>query len=363
MANGRRAIADPQQAHRLGIQARHQDPRLIGELQPLDTAEPVSTVPTDDAVGHGDRAVGVLDDGVVGQKAGVQGRVEGGGIRQDLTDGNELAGVVSAAEHERLQLEHAVERCDLRTCAINVLPHADTYVEPLVTVDQVIATTTFDDVAAAAAEDDVAGAELIVCRAHNAIRAGCCGADERAQAADQVEVGEHAALSTGSRDHGGIGIIATQDVAEVRSRQTFHQLEPSHGCGQLRQWRRDSDLGEAQVDGHAERVILEAGPVVTGATQVAVPRAAVAEHDIVATFSHESVGRAGADEDVVTAYQVEPVRVEIVAGSTIGGSPLDPVVTFVTHQLFVGETAHDEVVARAAEDLRGVLAGDDEVLA
>src|SRR5262249_18530780 len=93
-----------------------------------------------------------------------------------------------------LQRLHAVEAGDLRSGAIEVLAHADACVEPHVAVEQIIAAAALEDVAAVAAEDDVAAVELVVGRAQNAVGASEGGAQERAQAIDDVGIGERAAL-------------------------------------------------------------------------------------------------------------------------------------------------------------------------
>ncbi|MNE35096.1 hypothetical protein D3C80_1288400 [compost metagenome] len=109
------------------------------------------------------RAFGVLGYHVLALHPRIHGRVKGraasGGTRQDFAHGLELARVVGAVEHERDHVDHAVEAGDFRPGVVDVVGgvHRDPHVDPLVTVDQVIAPTALDQVAAVAAQDDVAG--------------------------------------------------------------------------------------------------------------------------------------------------------------------------------------------------------------
>src|SRR5262249_30113988 len=119
----------------------------------------------------------------------------------------------------------------------------------------------------------------------------------------------------------------------------------------------------APVDGHADRIVLERGPVETGGTDVAVAGTGATDHDVVAAFGVELVVLATADIHVVADDGIEPERVEIVAGGAVRRSSLDPVVPLTAHVLFVGLGAEDEVVALATEGLVEVLAADDEVAA
>ena len=132
-----------------------------------------------------------------------------------------------------------------------------------------------------------------------------------------------------------------------------------------RRWRyrRLVEGAQGQVDGHAERIVLEDRPVEAGEAFVAVAIAAVADHDVVAALAVHAVGQAFADEDVVAADRVAPERIEVVAGRAVDHADLDPVVAFVAEHELVGAHAEDEVVADAAEGFRRVLAGDDEVVA
>src|SRR5262245_12092871 len=91
--------------------------------------------------------------------------------------------------------------------------------------------------------------------------------------------------------------------------------------------------------------------------------ALAADHDVVAAFAEELIESTAADQDVVAGHRVIKSRVPIVAGSAVLGAELDPVVAFIAEIRFVGLGAKNEVVAPAAEGLRHVLAGDNEVAA
>ena len=360
-----RRVEDRQHAHWFGIFAGHQDDRLVGELQPLDVGETVDAVGAD-GVGDGDDivrrvahcAVGIDVDRIVGPRPGEVDGVEvviGAGIaRQDLTNNPELAGVVGAVDHQRDHVGHAVEGGDLVAGAIKILKDADAHIEPLVAVDQVIAAAALQDVAAFAAEHDVAGAE----RGHTC-------ADELLQAADELEIGEHAAGEARDGDRSRVGIIALQDVGLFRSGQPFHAFEPGiDRCGRPR-LRRFIERADVEIDGDAERIVLEHRPVEAGLAEIAVTLAAavIADQDVVAALTIHAVGDAVADEDVVTNDLVAREGIGVVAGPTIGGAKLDPVVAFAACAFFVGAIAQNKVIAGAAEPLADVLIVDDEVVA
>ena len=341
---------------------------MIGELQPLDVGEAIGAVQNagNDVVGDGDDIVrrvtqcpvGVDADGVVRPRAGEEDGVEvvdSAGIpRQDLTDDAELAGVVEPADHERDQRLHAVEAVDLGAGPVQILKHADAHVQPVVAVDEVVAAAAFDDVAALAAEDDVARAE-----------GGHADADELLQTVDEGEIGEHAAGEAGDGDRGRVVIVALQDVGVVRSGQTFHAFEPGIDRSVRPRHDRFIERADVEIDGHAERIVLEHGPVEPGLAQVAVTLAAalVADQDVVAAFAIHSVGRAVADVDVVADDLVAGERVGVVGCKAIGGAELDPVVAFVAESFLVHPIAQDKVVAGSADGLADVLAGDHEVVA
>ncbi|MNI47292.1 hypothetical protein D3C73_1018030 [compost metagenome] len=96
-----------------------------------------------------------------------------------------MARVVSTVQHRLDHRFHAVERGDFRAGAISVCPYADAYVQPLVTVDDVVTTATFNEIAAAATEDDVATVEE-----------RSSSWQQTRQAVDQADVGQHTAGCT-----------------------------------------------------------------------------------------------------------------------------------------------------------------------
>ncbi|MNP19840.1 hypothetical protein D3C76_1123880 [compost metagenome] len=98
-----------------------------------------------------------------------------------------MARVVGTVQHRLDHRPHAVERGDFRAGAISVCPYADAYVQPLVTVDDVVTAATFDEVAAAATEDDVAA--VVERRADR---------QQTRQTVDQADVGQHTAGCTQS---------------------------------------------------------------------------------------------------------------------------------------------------------------------
>src|SRR5262249_6552777 len=85
--------------------------------------------------------------------------------------------------------------------------------------------------------------------------------------------------------------------------------------------------------------------------------------DVVATLAdHDDVTEAAGDEDVVAGAQVLAQRVGGIA-EHFPDAALDPVAAIARQDLEVFRVFQDEVVAVAGEGLRGVGAGDDEVLA
>lgn len=129
--------------------------RAVRELQPLDTGQAVDTITPGHQVGD-DHRVAIDHHAVVGGHPREHRRVIAVGAIEDFPNDHQLARVVGAIEHERHHRLHAVETGDLRAGAVAVGAHADAHIQPLVTVEDVVATTAFDQVAAAAAEDDVA---------------------------------------------------------------------------------------------------------------------------------------------------------------------------------------------------------------
>src|SRR5262249_37022567 len=315
---------------------------------------------------RGNAGGGVGGDGVVGGHVPEEGGVEATGAGHELADDNELAGVVGAVDHQRLQRLHAVETGDLRSGAIEVLAHADAGVEPHVAVQQVVAAAALDDVAAVAAEDDVAAVELIVGRAQNAVGTSEGGAQERAQAIDDVGIGERAALDARqSKVDRGV-IVAAQEVVVGRSRQALGKLEAGED---LLLWRRlHVQLAyAAHIDGDAI-VGIDAGagvrdPIVAGPAFEPFLGGTGGHEDVVAALAdHDDVTEAAGDEDVVAVAQVLAQRVGGVA-EHFPGATLDPVTAVAGQDLVVFRILQDEVVAVAGEGLRSVSAGDDEVLA
>ena len=150
----------------------------------------------------------------------------------------------------------------------------------------------------------------------------------------------------------------------LRTRQPFHELEARQHRHIGRCHRRFVEGAQTEVHVDPERVVAEACPVEAGAANVAVTLAAVAEHDVITAFAVHAVDDAElTDEHVVADHVVQAKLVEVVAAVAVGAAQLQPVVAFVTELRLVAAGAEDEVVTRPTEDLRAVLAGDDEVLA
>src|SRR5262245_22959762 len=346
------------------------------------------------AAGHqmpnrGDAGDGIGGDRVVGGHVPVEGGVETRMAGHQLAYDNELAGVVGAVDHQRLQRLHAVEAGDLRSGAIEVLAHADARVEPHVAVEQVVAAAALEDVAAVAAEDDVAVGEGIVGRTENAVGTGggAYVADdvvsseqdtvragqqlslgqrqERPQAADEVEVGERAALTTGDGDDGRVGIVAAHEIVVHRPGQALDLPEAGEdilidrrGDIQCTRQRVHDDASSGLDDG-----VLEGDPVEAGAPDEPLAGGAGGEHNIVAALAeHAVVAEAPGEEDVVAVAHVAAQGICGVADH-FDAAALDPIVAEPGNDLDVLGVNQDEVVAAIAERLRLVRAGDDEVLA
>src|SRR5215470_9296967 len=338
---------------------------------------------------RGDAGDGIGGDGVVGGHVPEEGGVEAGMTGHQLAHDHELAGVVGAVHHQRLQRLHAVEAGDLRSRAIEVLAHADARVEPHVAVEQVVAAAALEDVAAVAAEDDVAVGERIVGRAENAVGTGG-GAhiaddvvsseqntvragqqlslgqrQERAQAIDEVEVGERAALTAGDGDDGRVGIVAAHEIVVERPGQALDLPEAGEDLPIDRRWevqlarqrvRDDADVG-------LDNRILIGDPVEAGAPDEPLAGGAGGDHNIVAALAeHAVVAEAAREEDVVAVAHVAAQGICGVADHFLAAA-LDPVVAEPGYDLDVFRVDQDEVVATVGEALRFVGAGDDEVLA
>ena len=229
-------------ALRLGIEPVAQHDGGVGERQPLDVAERVGAVDArrlghavaivvDEvgdrhhvAIGDGDVVAGderaVDQDLVVGAQVGELGgvEVERALVGLNLALDHQLAGVDLAGEHPVHQLGHAGDAEQLVAAAVGILAHADAHAEPEVAVDQVVAAATLDEVAARAAEDDVAGGERGLAGAEQVIH-------QLSQSVDQVEVGERAALGSRERDGGDVLVVAAQDIAARRARESLGRLE------------------------------------------------------------------------------------------------------------------------------------------
>ena len=158
--------------------------------------------------------------------------------------------------------------------AVGIGPHTHISVQGEVAIDQVIAATALDDVAAGTTEDDVAGAE-----------AGDTRAEELLQPGDQGNAfgGQRTTQRAVLGDLRGIGVIAPQEVAELRSRQALDEGEAVEDA-EVGGWkRRFEEVVDDHVGKHADIVELVADPVEAG-TAV------------------EVVGAFGGEEDVVTAF-------------------------------------------------------------
>ena len=132
----------------------------VSELDTLDIVKGVrSLVP--DIVRDDDCSIAERDV-VIGHVADVDSSVDVADTvrRKDLANDFELAGIDGSGEHRCGQRCHAVVRCNL-DIVICSTAHTDAHVQPLVAVDDVIATTAGDLVTASTTEDDVASAERI----------------------------------------------------------------------------------------------------------------------------------------------------------------------------------------------------------
>src|SRR5262245_37108115 len=337
----------------------------------------------------GDAGDGVGGNGVVGEVVPEDGGVEAAVAGHELAHDDELAGVVGAVDHQRLQRLHAVEAGDLRSGAIEVLAHADARVEPHVAVEQIVAAAALEDVAAVAAQDDIAAVELIVGRAEYAVRASRgahIGEDvvsseqdavragqelklgereERPQAGDEVEVGERAALAAGDGEDGRVGIVAAHEIVVERPGDALDLLEAGEDLPIDRRWevqlarqRVRDDAGVGLDDG-----ILEGDPVETGAPDEPLAGGARGDHNIVAALAeHAVVAEAAREEDVVAVAHVAAQGICGVADHFLAAA-LHPVVAEPGYDLDVFRVDQDEVVAAVGEALRFIGAGDDEVLA
>ncbi|MND56423.1 hypothetical protein D3C80_475280 [compost metagenome] len=340
-------IVDRYQANGKGVGAT-ENHRLIGKLQPLDIQQGIGALGAD-VVGHGGHGTDG-SDGVVAERTAEYRCVQTVVVVEDLADDGQLARVDLARDHARDQLlegQHAGH--------VGVAGHLHPHIEPAVAIDQVIATATFDDVAAAAAEQDIAGGEGRDRRTE--------GFDEQLlQAIYQGDVGQCAAQLAIGGNGGRIGVVTLEDVAEGGAREPLHFGETVEETGVGSRHRRFHQVVDQQVDTDPTRVSPVGGPVEAGHA-VEVIGALGPDHDVVATLAYDFIETATADENVIAGHLVPGERREVVAGRTVLGADLDPVVAFVARGLQVALGPVDEVVAGAAEGFRDVLAGDDEVLA
>ncbi|MNO43837.1 hypothetical protein D3C76_340670 [compost metagenome] len=246
--------------------------------------------------------------------------------------------------------------------------HGDAHVEPLVAIDQVIATPAFDQVAAIAAEHDVAGGKA---------GGGQAGIrQELLQPTYQRHVGQRTAGGAAMVENGhGIDVVALEHIGVGRTGHPFDLGEPvqnrcrrsahrvEHASVLVRRVAMGlSQGGQAEVHGDTHAVILVGDPVETGHA-IHFVLGIAADEDIVAALTDHFVEAAAPDEDVVANDFVTQQGCEVVTRCAVLGALLDPVVTFVTGRWQVGLGAEDEVVALAAEGGADVLGGDDEVLA
>ncbi len=234
--------------------------------------------------------------------------------------------------------------------------------QPLVAVDDVVAAVALDDVAAVAAEDDVAGRE-----------GGDAGAEHRLQAVDQGDalgIERAAEVAGRCRPVRAAARSAASSLEPASTSLNFVPDRPSTDsnsssaafCGSV--GASSKTIGMDRSAFTPSGVVLVGRPVEAGhAGHLAA--AGAADHDVVAAFADELVEAAVAEEHVVAVDAVMGEDfVEVVAGRTVEGAGLDPVVALVAEDAFGVLVAEDEVVAFAAEDFRAhVGAEDDEVLA
>ena len=236
--------------------------------------------------------------------------------------------------------------------------HADAHVEPLVAVDQVVAAAAFDDVAAVAAEDDVARHEAVGGRHRRREPASSSSASRPSIRARLVSAPPVAppwlrivAASTLSPRR--MSVNAEPDRPSTSAKRS--RIELGDAANGSAMWSAISPMppkiGERQVGGDAEPVVLVGDPVEAGHA-VHLVLGVAADEDVVAAFADHLVEAAAADEDVVAGDVIGQERIEIVAGGAVLGAHLDPVVAFVARLRQVDLGAEDEVVALAAEDGR-----------
>ena len=354
-AGGREVAALFGTRHFLDEHTADQHQGAVGELDALDIEQAVGTFVAN-VVGD-DGHAGQRGHGVVLARPAVQRGVEAIGAIEDLALDHQLARVVNAVEHQRDHVFHAVEGRDLVARTVVVLAHTDAHVEPAITVDQVVAAATFQHVAAATAEDDIAATE-------GGLRPPEELGEHLLQVGDAGDAlgSQQTALGTGLGDQRSIGVVAAQDVGMGRAGQAFHLGKAVEDTGIGWRHRRLDEVVDDQVDLHTDLIVLVHGPVEAGVA-VEVIGAFGADHDVIAALAYHLVEARAADKYVMAVHGIGGERLEVVAGGTVLGADLDPVVALVTGGLQVALGTEDEVVAGAGEDLRNVLTGDDEVIA
>ena len=358
----------------------HQHALAVGELQAFDVQEGIHAIAAGHGIGHRPHVIGNVSRafGVLGHHifalpprvyGSVKGRAAGRGTRQDFPHGFELTWVVSAVEHERDHVDHAVEAGDLWPGVVDVAwgIHRNAHVQPFIAIDQVIAATAFDQVATIAAEHDVAGGKA------GGRQPGI--GQELLQAADQCHVGQCAAGGTAMVEDGhGIDVIALEHIGVVRAGHPFHLGEAVEDAG-----RRGADRveypgvlvwciamglgqrGQAQVNGNADLVVLVGNPVEAGHA-VHLVLSIAADKDVIATLADHFIKTTAPDKDVVADHLITQQRRKVVTWRTVLGALLDPVIPLVAGGRQVGLGTEDEVITLATEGGGNILGGDDEVL-
>ena len=150
----------------------------------------------------------------------------------------------------------------------------------------------------------------------------------------------------------------------VRSRQTFHQVQPRYDRGR-RSWHlRLIEKAQARVeaDGHADRIVLEGGPVKAAKANEAVRLAGRRDIDVVAALAIDVVGSTVTFEDVVALHRLIAKRIEVIARRAVAGAASRSSRRPRYRRELVALGAEYEVIAWTAKDLGSILAGDDEVL-
>ncbi|MNF77958.1 hypothetical protein D3C84_601160 [compost metagenome] len=304
------------------VQALYQHLLGIGELQAFDMQQGIGAVAANDGIRHRpdivrhiERAAVVASHRILGphsrENGGVEGRPARRGAGQDFPHSLELPRVISAIQHERDHIDHAVESGDLGAGMVDVVGavNGNSDVDPFVAVDQVIATAPLDQVTAIATENDVASGEA--CGRQTGI------GQKLLQPADQRHVGHSTARGSTVVDDGvGIDIIAPEHIAELRTGQAFDlgktvENRGRRGADRIEHpgvlvWRvamRLRQCGHAQVCGHADLVIFVGHPVETGHA-VHVVLGIAADKDVIAALADHFVEATATDKDVVADHTV-----------------------------------------------------------